>query len=99
MTNSVKQDVFVKYEMEEMEIQEWKYIMDQPNKDEEASSRPESTGSKTGSPAPSNLITKFARILTEEEKEEQKLNEQKEAILAKQKTAEQACKMAAVKAG
>lgn len=43
MTNSVKQDVFVKYEMEEMEIQEWKYIMDQPNKDEEAS-RPESTG-------------------------------------------------------
>ena len=41
----------------------------------------------------------FARILTEEEKEEQKLNEQKEVILAKQKTAEQACKMAAAKAG
>ena len=53
--------------------------------EEAAGSRPESPLGKAGSsPAPSNLITKFARVLTEEEKEEQRAKREREAAAAKQ---------------
>ena len=70
---------------------EWSYILEQPNKmsaggEEAAGSRPESPLGKAGSsPAPSNLITKFARVLTEEEKEEQRAKREREAAAAKQR--------------
>ena len=75
------------------------YILEFPNKKEEevATSRPESPASKFASPAPSNLIIKFARILTAE-KEEQRLSQENETNLAKQKRTEQASKLAAAKA-
>ena len=71
----------------------------QPNKkeEEEAASRPESPATKIASSAPSNLIIKFARILTAE-KEEQRLSQENETNLAKQKRTEQASKLAAAKA-
>ena len=53
---------------------------------------------KITSSAQSNLTTKYARILSEEEQEEQRLSQEKEANLAKQKRTEQASKLAAAKA-
>ena len=69
----------------------------QPNKteEEEAASRPESPATKITSFAPSNLITKYARTLSEEEQEEQRLSQEKETNLVKQKRTEQVSKLAA----
>ena len=72
----------------------------QPNKkeEEEAASRPESPATKITSFAPSNLITKYARTLSEEEQEEQRLSQEKETNLVKQKRTEQVSKLAAANA-
>ena len=83
----------------------WDYTLDQPNKNshnEEAAtaSRPESPACRTpGTPtAPANLITKFARVLTDQEKEEAKAKQEKEAQQAKARKEEQAARLALMKA-
>ena len=84
--------------------QAWDYTLEQPNKnthtEEPAGSRPESPACRTpGTPtAPSNLITKFARVLTDQEKEEAKVKQEKEAQLAKARKEEQAARLAVMKA-
>ena len=78
----------------------WEYTLEQPNKnshgEEPGGSRPESPACRTpGTPtAPANLITKFARVLTEQEKEEAKAKQEKEAQLAKARKEEQAAELA-----
>ena len=77
----------------------WDYILEQPNKNtnnEEVSVRPESPAGPALAPA--NLITKFARVLTEEEKEEARARQERDAVAARQKKEEQAAKLAAMKA-
>ena len=82
----------------------WEYTLEQPNKnsntEETSASRPESPACRTpGTPtAPANLITKFARVLTEQEKEEAKAKQEKEAQLAKARKEEQAARLALIKA-
>ena len=82
----------------------WEYTLEQPNKnshgEEPGGSRPESPACRTpGTPtAPANLITKFARVLTEQEKEEAKAKQEKEAQLAKARKEEQAARLAVMKA-
>ena len=84
--------------------QAWDYTLDQPNKnshtEETTGSRPESPACRTpGTPtAPANLITKFARVLTDQEKEEAKAKQEKEAQLAKARKEEQAARLAVIKA-
>jgi len=109
----VKEEILTKYEISSNVCNDWSYILDQPNKnglsEEAAGSRPGSPTNKISSPAPTNLITKFARPLTEEEKEEQRAKLEREAAAAKQKRdavkaeqaaakAEQIAKIAAAKA-
>ena len=85
-------------------VQPWDYTLEQPNKnthsEEATGSRPESPACRTpGTPtAPANLITKFARVLTEQEKEEAKAKQEKEAQLAKARKEEQAARLAVIKA-
>ena len=91
----VKEEVLAKFDISPSAgAAEWTYILEQPNNKPsagtedlaQAGSRPESPAGKVGaSPAPTNLITKFARVLTEEEKEEQRARREKEAAAAKQK--------------
>jgi len=99
----VKEEVLAKFDVSPGSgPAEWTYILEQPNNKTsagtedlgQASSRPESPAGKVGaSPAPTNLITKFARVLTEKEKEEQRVRREKEAAAAKQKR--EAAKVAA----
>ena len=98
----VKQEVLAKFDISPISgAADWTYILEQPNKlsagiDDAAlaGSRPESPAGKVGaSPAPTNLITKFARVLTDDEKEEQRVRREKEAATAKQKR--EAAKVAA----
>ena len=91
----VKEEVLTKFDVSPSSgAAEWTYILEQPNNKtsagiedlNQAGSRPESPAGKVGaSPAPTNLITKFARVLTVEEKEEQRVKREKEAAAAKQK--------------
>merc|ERR1712142_1457064 len=87
----VKQDILSKHNIDPTNINEWRYVLEQPNSKNSAnddlnSSRPGSPSSKvSASPNPASLITKFARVLTEEEKEEQKAKQEKEALLARLK--------------
>jgi len=91
----VKEEVLAKFDVSPGSgPAEWTYILEQPNNKTsagtedlgQASSRPESPAGKVGaSPAPTNLITKFARVLTEKEKEEQRVRREREAAAAKQK--------------
>lgn len=104
----VKQDVLTKYEIVPSVTNEWNYILEQPNNrninaDGENASRPGSPSTRAPiAPNPASLITKFARVLTDEEKEEQKAKQEKEALLARLKReaakAEQAAKEAKIKA-
>ena len=54
-----------KHEISNSILNDWSYILDQPNKtginEDAVGSRPGSPTSKISSPAPTNLITKFAR--------------------------------------
>ena len=78
----------------------WEYLLEQPNKntntEEGAATRPESPACPALAPA--NLITKFAKVLTEEEKEAARARQEREALAARQKKEEQAAKLAAMKA-
>jgi len=104
----VKDDFLTKYSVTTSIPSEWSYILEQPNNknstvDELNASRPGSPSIKVApSPNPASLITKFARVLTEEEKEEQRIKQEKEALLARLKReaakAEQADKEAKLKA-
>eukprot|EP00092_Neocalanus_flemingeri_P038334 GFUD01041734.1.p1 GENE.GFUD01041734.1~~GFUD01041734.1.p1 ORF type:complete len:1462 (+),score=564.73 GFUD01041734.1:87-4472(+) len=106
----VKEDVLTKYSVTPGNTNEWSYILEQPNNksstlcplDDLNASRPGSPSMKVAaSPNPASLITKFARVLTEEEKEEQRVKQEKEALLARLKReaakAEQAAKEAKFK--
>jgi len=104
----VKQDILTKYEIVPAAVNDWSYILEQPNNrnlntDVENASRPGSPSTRAAiAPNPASLITKFARVLTDEEKEEQKAKQEKEALLARLKReaakAEQAAKEAKIKA-
>jgi len=98
----VKEGILSKHEISNSVLNDWSYILDQPNKtgmnEDAVGSRPGSPTSKISSPAPTNLITKFARPLTEEEKEEQKAKLEREAAAAKQKRDAAKAEQAAVKA-
>lgn len=99
----VKEEVLAKFDISPSSgAAEWTYILEQPNNKTStgtedpamAGSRPESPAGKVGaSPAPTNLITKFARVLTDQEKEEQRVKREKEAAAAKQRR--EAAKVAA----
>lgn len=81
----VRPEILTKLELTLPIPNEWTYILEQPNKQEakfveqEVKSRPVSP---TASPA-ANLITKFARVLSQEEKEEQRVKQEKEAVAIK----------------
>jgi len=104
----VKQDILTKYEIVPAAVNDWTYILEQPNNknlntDIENASRPGSPSTRAAiAPNPASLITKFARVLTDEEKEEQKAKQEKEALLARLKReaakAEQAAKESKIKA-
>jgi len=103
----VKEDILAKYEIAPAATNDWSYILEQPNcknlcTDGEIASRPGSPSTRAVAPNPASLITKFARVLTEEEKEEQKAKQEREALLARLKReaakADQAAKDAKVKA-
>jgi len=104
----VKQDILDKYEVVPPTVNDWSYTLEQPNNrnintDVENASRPGSPSTRAAiAPNPASLITKFARVLTDEEKEEQKAKQEKEALLARLKReaakADQAAKEAKVKA-
>eukprot|EP00090_Calanus_glacialis_P039402 TRINITY_DN6859_c0_g1_i1.p1 TRINITY_DN6859_c0_g1~~TRINITY_DN6859_c0_g1_i1.p1 ORF type:complete len:1442 (+),score=690.48 TRINITY_DN6859_c0_g1_i1:85-4410(+) len=104
----VKEEVLTKLEITPATTNEWSYILEQPknknsNTDDLNTSRPGSPSIKVAaSPNPASLITKFARVLTDEEREEQKAKQEKEALLARLKReaakAEQAAKEAKLKA-
>ena len=106
----VKQDILTKFEIIPAATNEWSYILEQPNNknnttvtDDLNTSRPASPSARAPvAPNPASLITKFARVLTDEEKEEQKAKQEKEALLARLKReaakAEQAAKEAKFKA-
>jgi len=66
----------------------WDYILDPPNANTPAGSRPVSPNGKASTvaaPSPANLITKFAKVLSAEEKEAQRVKKEKEAQELKEK--------------
>jgi len=103
----VKEDVLSKYSVNPSSTNEWSYILEPTNRNNTTedlnTSRPGSPSCRVAaSPNPASLITKFARVLTDEEKEEQRAKQEKEALLARLKReaakAEQAAKEAKLKA-
>ena len=84
----VKEEFLTKYEISSSATNEWKYLLEQPNKtgasEDVPGSRPESPSNKTvASPAPTNLLMdRYMKVLTEEEKEEKRIKLEKEAAAA-----------------
>ena len=89
----IRPEVLEKLELSPPSPNEWTYILEQPNKraevEAEVASRPVSP--VPASPA-ANLITKFARVLSKEEKEEQRVKREKFAAEFKAKKEEQKAK-------
>jgi len=84
----VKDDVLEKVGMKADAPNEWKYLLEPSNVRNTEKQEKELNCSATASPAPSpaaSLITKFAKVMTAEEREERRVKMDKEAILAKEK--------------
>jgi len=84
----VKDDVLEKVGMKADAPNEWKYQLEPSNVRNTEKQEKEVNCSATASPAPSpaaSLITKFAKVMTAEEREERRVRLDKEAILAKEK--------------
>ena len=89
----VRPEVLEKLELSPPSPNEWTYILEQPNKRAEVEAE---VASRPASPVPAspaaNLITKFARVLSKEEKEEQRVKREKFAAEFKAKKEEQKAK-------
>ena len=84
----VKDEVLEKVGMKADAPNEWKYLLEPSNVRNTEKQEKEVNCSATASPAPSpaaSLITKFAKVMTAEEREERRVKMDKEAILAKEK--------------
>ena len=84
----VKDDVLEQVGMKAETPNEWKYLLEPSNARNTEKQEKEVNCSATASPAPSpaaSLITKFAKVMTAEEREERRVKMDKEAILAKEK--------------
>jgi len=84
----VKEDVLKDLE-EVSAVNSWEYILEPPNCTQTpGTSRPASPngkGSSVAAPSPANLITKFTKILSAEEKEQLRIKQEKEAAELREK--------------
>ena len=84
----VRDEVLEKVGMKADAPNEWKYQLEPSNARNTEKQEKEVNCSASASPAPSpaaSLITKFAKVMTAEEREERRVKMEKEAVLAKEK--------------